>query len=245
MIAPGKPDMISPPPKSADAPWEPWNLANFSDPKGAAGKASGKARTNATKAPAAAPPDARGADHNVVALSEATRQSAYQSGFDSGRIDGLKAGHAAAAAEARQAAAFLAQAISRFDSGVADLERVVADELLALTVEIARKVIGQALVVQPKVILETIREALAHLPAQHAVIHLSAADAALVRSNAGEQLTRAGHRIHEDPQLGRGDVVIEAGGAHLDCRLATRWQRIIATLDQDVPWLVEDETEPS
>lgn len=233
--------MLSPPPKSADGAWKPWNLVNFSEPMGAAGKA----KTTARNTPAPAPPDARGTDQNIAALSEATRQSAYQAGFDSGRIDGLKAGHAASEAEAQQAAAFLAQAISRFDSGVADLEHVVADELLALAVEIARKVIGQALVVQPQLILETIREALAHLPAQHAVIHLNAADAALVRSNAGELLTRASHRIHEDPQLGRGDVAIEAGGAHLDCRVATRWQRVIATLDQDVPWLVENETEPS
>ncbi|MDP2822939.1 MAG: FliH/SctL family protein [Sulfuritalea sp.] len=230
-----------PPPKSSRIAWKPWGLVNFNDTKGVSidAKAAGK------KASSTAVSSADHGDRNAAALAEARRQDGYQSGFDSGRIDGLKAGRETAEAEARQAAAHLAQAISRFDSGIADLEHAVADELLALAIEIARKVINQAIAVQPQVILGTIREALTHMPAQHAMIHLNVEDAVLVRSHAGEQLTRAGHRIHEDPQLGRGDVVIEAGGAHLDSRLTTRWQRVIATLDQDTPWLVADETETS
>lgn len=236
----GKPEMLSPPPKSADAPWEPWDPVNFGDTKKPVVN-----KTAAVKAPAAGKPGTPGIDQQVAELSEAVRQKAYESGFESGRSDGLKAGQAEAEKEARQVAARLAQAISRFDSSVASLEGVVADEVLALALEIARKVIGQTVVVQPQVILGTIRGALASVSAQHAAIHLNPADAALVRSHAGEQLTRAGHRIHDDPKLGRGDVVIETGGAHLDGRLATRWQRVLATLDQDLPWLIADETEPS
>lgn len=227
--------MLSPPSKPPRTTWQPWELTDFND---ARGSRSGP-RSQAT----VAAPAAERSDRNTAALLDASRRAGYELGFESGRIDGLKAGREAASEEARQAAALMAQAIARLDGAVADLEQSVADELLALAVEIARKVINQAIVVQPEAILATVREALAQMPPQHAMIHLNAEDAALLRSHAGEQLTRAGHRIQEDPQLGRGDVVIEAGGAHLDARLATRWQRVIAAIDQDTPWLLADKTE--
>lgn len=227
------------PPESSGIAWTLWEPVAFDDTNSVAGnaKAPGRKASSATGAGAASAP------LNTAAVVEAMRQEGYQVGFEAGRIDGLQAGREASEAEVRQTTAHLAQAISRLDFGVADLEHAVADELLALAIEIARKVINQAIIVKPQAILETIREALAHVPSQHTVIHLNAEDAALVRTHAGEQLGRAGHRIHEDPQLERGDVVIEAGGAHLDCRLATRWQRVIGTLDKDAPWLVADETE--
>lgn len=233
--------MLSPPPKKTGADWEPWDLINFSDTKDAT-RNKRAASTNSPATTAAVQPDDR---QKVAELANATRQEAYRAGFDSGRTDGLKEGRETAQAEARKLAADLGLAISRFDSGVEKLEQAVADELLALAIEIARKVVHQTIGLQPKVILHTIREALAQMPAHHAVIRLNAEDALLVRANAGEQLTRAGHRIHEDAQLGRGDVVIEVGGAHLDCRLATRWQRVLAALDHDEPWLVAEETDPS
>ncbi|MDZ4251629.1 MAG: FliH/SctL family protein [Sulfuritalea sp.] len=179
----------------------------------------------------------------AAALREAARQEGYKTGFDSGRVDGLKAGRETAEADGRILAMQLARAISRFDEGVADLERATANEILALALEVSRRVIHQTIAARPQVVLEAVREALTHLPAQHGTIHLNAEDAALVRSQAGEQLGRAGHRIQEDPQLGRGDVVIETGGTQLDARLATRWQRVIGALDQHTPWLVADDME--
>lgn len=229
--------MLSPPPKTSCNTWQPWELADFKDTKGA-----GAGPRNPTFAAAQT---ADGSDRNTTALVDASRRAGYEVGFESGRADGLKAGRAAAAEETRLTAALMAQAMARLDGAASDLEQAVADELLALAVEIARKVVNQAIVVQPEAILVTIREALAQMPPQHAMIHLNTEDAALLRSHAGEQLTRVGHRIQEDPQLRRGDVVMDAGGAHLDSRLATRWQRVIATLDQDAPWLVADETETS
>jgi flagellar assembly protein FliH len=90
---------------------------------------------------------------------------------------------------------------------------------------------------QPESVLSVVREALSQMPLQHASIHLNPEDASLARSRAGDQLAHAGHRIHEDPKLERGDVVIEVGGSHLDATVATRWQRAIASLGQELPWI--------
>ncbi|MBP9227125.1 MAG: flagellar assembly protein FliH [Sulfuritalea sp.] len=221
-----------PQPKPSPTAWKRWELTHFTE---AASTATTKARSVMTHLPpdAVAPPPTF-ADEEIARLREAARQEGYQAGFDSGRE--------AAAATGHELAARLGQAISRFDSGVSQLEQAVASEVLALALEIARKVVHQTIAVKPRIILDVIREALLQMPLQHAMIHLNTEDAALVRAHAGEQLAHAGHRIQDDPQLARGDVVIDTGGAHLNARLATRWQNVIATLGQDTPWLEADET---
>lgn len=230
--------MISmPQPESSPASWERWTLTSFND---VADTVAAKARVAARREPLA---PSRPHSQEAVHLREAARQEGYQAGFDSGRAEGLRAGQEAAEATGRKLAAQLAQAIARLDAGVAELEHTVADELLALALEIARKVVQQTVAVQPQVVLGVIRQALAQLPVQHAMIHLNAEDAALVRGHAGEQLAHGGHRIQEDAQLARGDVVIESGGAHLNARLATRWQHVIAALGDDTPWLAAEDAE--
>lgn len=229
---PRRPRISMPQPKSSPTAWKRLELTHFNE---AAGTAATKARSVMTRVPpTAVAPAPTFAGEETARLREAARREGYQAGFDSGRE--------AAAVTGRELAAQLGQAISRFDSGVAQFEQAVAGEVLALALEIARKVIHQAIAVQPLIILDVIREALLQMPLQHAMIHLNTEDAALVRAHAGEQLAHAGHRIQEDPQLARGDVVIEAGGAHLNARLATRWQNVIAALGQDTPWLAADET---
>lgn len=166
-------------------------------------------------------------------LRQASREQGYREGFDAGRIDGLAAGQAEAQAEGHALARQLAGAMASFDEGVAKLEKEVAQELLNLALGIARRIVGETLEAKPEVVLATIREALAQLPAQHAAIHLNSQDAELIRTQAGDTLARAGHRILENPQLARGDVLVEAGGTHIDARLATRWQRVWDALEQE------------
>ncbi len=186
----------------------------------------GAKRVAATPQPAPA-----GAD--IDALRQASREQGYRDGFDAGRLDGLAAGQAEAQAEGQALARQLANAIARFDDGVARLEKDVAQELLNLALGIARRIVGETLEAKPEAVLATIREALSQLPAQHAAIHLNSKDAELIRSQTGDLLGHAGHRIFENPQLARGDVLVEAGGTHVDARLATRWQRVWDALEQE------------
>lgn len=220
-------------PKSALTAWERWELASLDETAAAA--AEGKAAAGKT-APAVPPAPTFDAEE-LSRLREAARQEGYQEGQERGYTDGLEAGRTAAATEAREQAAGLAQAMTNFDKALADVEQHVADEILALALEVARQITRQVIAVQPQIILGVIHTALADLPFQHALIYLHPEDAALVRALAGDQLTHAGHRLHEDPQLARGDVIIETGHTQLDARLATRWQRTAMALNQDIPWL--------
>ncbi|HEY8856807.1 MAG TPA: flagellar assembly protein FliH [Rugosibacter sp.] len=213
--------------------WERWELASFDE----AEAASSAAENETTLQPSPANTD------EINRLHEIARQEGYQKGFDTGYKEGSESGHEAALAEGRQLSNQLTQVLSRLEAGISELEQAVADDLLALSLEIARKVTHQTVAVQPQVILGVIREALAQLPLQHTIIHLNPADVALIDSFNEKQITQTGHRIQEDAQLARGDVVIEAGNTHLDARLATRWQHAIAALGQDLPWLATDRPE--
>lgn len=224
------------PPASAPKPsltaWERWELGKFNDTSSAP-----KATTAVVPTPTFNPAD-------IDRLREEATREGYQAGFDAGHAAGLQAGQAEALALGRAQAAHLARAVTQFNNAATELEKVVADELLALALDISRQIMRQTISVQPQVILGVIHAALAELPLHHALIRLNPEDAALVRTLAGDQLTHAGHRLHDDLQLKRGDVVIETGNTQLDAKLATRWQRTIAALTQDASWLASDISDP-
>lgn len=175
---------------------------------------------------------------------EAGEAAGHQEGYAAGEAQGL------AAAQARideQVAALSDEAakvqtlLGRLEEQFSHLERGVADELLALAVELARQVLRGELTARPEVLLGVVREALAQLPHQHAVVWLHPQDATLLRSHLGEQLHHAGHRLQEDASLERGDCLIEAGGSQLDATVATRWRRVLDNLGLEAAWRTPEE----
>jgi flagellar assembly protein FliH len=152
------------------------------------------------------------------------------------RRDGEVTGRTLAETLIREQAESFALLVSQLDQDISALGHSVADELLALAMEIARKMVGHTLAVKPEVVVEIVQQALAQLPVQHVTIALHPEDASLARQYAGEILAHAGHRIHESPKLKRGDVLLDAGGSHLDATLATRWQRALDGLGPVSNW---------
>lgn len=176
---------------------------------------------------------AEGAAKGYAEGHEAGLAAGQEAGYEAGRAKGMEI----AVAQGEKEAAALAQVLANLESRIAELNPAVADELLALSVEIARQVVRQTVALQPETILTVIREALLQLPLVHATIHLHPEDASLARLRAGDQLSHAGHRIHEDAKLKRGDVTIEAGSSHIDASLASRWRRALEALGQHEPWI--------
>ena len=209
-------------PKSSLTAWERWELASFDSP--AESGAGGSSSTASTVS----------SDDEIQQIREQARREGHQAGFAAGKIEAEEMG--------RQEAARLALTLENLERNIAELNQAVADDLLALSIELARQVVRQTVTVKPEVLLGVIREALEQMPLLHAAIHLHPEDASLVRLRAGDQLTHAGHRLHEDAKLKRGDVIIEAGGSHLDASLATRWRRVVESLGQTAPWMDSGET---
>lgn len=164
----------------------------------------------------------------------------YDDGLVAGRFEGFAAGEAAGSAEGRQAANQLLSLAANLDQALTEVSQDIADEILALALEVSRQMLRQTIAVKPDVVLSVIRDALTHLPHHHAAIYLNPEDAALVRRYAGDQFAHAGHQIHEDPRLKRNDVIIEANGAQVDATIETRWRRVIDSLGGRASWIDEE-----
>jgi flagellar assembly protein FliH len=226
-------------PKSPLTAWERWELASFD---GAASDTTVKAAPGVASAVPPAPTlSPLVSEEELGRIREQARLEGHAAGFATGKTAGLaageKAGQAAAEAEGRKEVLRLTQVLETLEQRIEELNQTVADELLALAIEVARQVVRHEVAAKPELLLGVVREALEQLPLLHAVIHLNPEDAALIRLRAGDQLSHAGHRINEDTKLKRGDVLIEAGGSHLDATLATRWRRVVEALGQNAPWV--------
>ncbi|MDP1733975.1 MAG: FliH/SctL family protein [Sulfuritalea sp.] len=204
-------------PKSTLTAWERWELASFDSTVG-----SSVGTATEPGLPAVS-------DDEVHRIREKARLEGHQAGYAAGQAQAENMG--------REQALLLAETLRNLEQCIAEVNQAVANDLLALSIEVARQVVRQTVDVKPEVLLGVIREALEQLPLLHAAIHLHPEDASLARLRAGDQLAHAGHRIHEDPKLKRGDVVIEAGGSHLDASLATRWRRVVEALGQNASWV--------
>jgi flagellar assembly protein FliH len=119
------------------------------------------------------------------------------------------------------------------------LEQGVAEQLLAVSIEVASQVLRQSLRVQPELLLPVIREAVAALyPHQgHPALFIHPDDAALVRTQLGEQLSHNDWRIIEDATLAPGGCRVEVGASEVDATLETRWRRVISAIGLSQEWL--------
>lgn len=219
-------------PPEAQSAWQRWELASFGDNRPTA------------VARAAAEKSARAALTQQLSEQIAeSRDAARAEGQALGHLEGLAAGRAQGLAEGREAAAAereqLRQLAAEFTEALSQANGVVAQDLLALAMDIAQAMLRTALAVRPELLLPLVSDLVSDLPAARgpSVLLLHDDDAALIRTHLGETLDKEGWRIRTDPQLQRGGCRIETASQQVDADTGLRWQRIARALGQDVGWL--------
>jgi len=170
---------------------------------------------------------------DIERMHDEARAAGHAEGYAAGFEAGREAGHAEGAERVEEAVRCLTDLAANLDQALNRLDQEVADELMALSIEIARQMVQHTLAVRPEVVLETVRNALLQIPQGHAQIRLHPDDCELVRQHMGEQLGHAGHRIVEDADLSRGGCRIDSAGAQVDATLETRWRRVLDSLGRD------------
>lgn len=162
---------------------------------------------------------------------EDIQRLAREEGYRNGYAEGMQK-----AAQENQRLTALIDSLSK------QVDDQIAQELLELSLDVARQMLHQALKVDPELLLGVVREAIGTLPhfnqGAHLVLH--PADAALVRERMGEQLTHSGWKIFEDDRVERGGARIETANSQIDASLETRWNRVVAALGQDTKWLIQE-----
>jgi flagellar assembly protein FliH len=186
-----------------------------------------------TERRAARPPEPVMVDEAELAqLRLQARQAGETEGHEMGYASGLTEGHAAGLAAVQAQAAQLHTLMLALPAALGMAESSVAEDLLALALAIAKKVLGQALAIDPKAILPLVHELLQAEPvltgAPQLLLHPD--DAALVQEHMADDLKAAGWRIRADAHITRGGCRVLATGGERDASLETRWERVAAKL---------------
>ncbi|HKU15512.1 MAG TPA: FliH/SctL family protein [Steroidobacteraceae bacterium] len=164
-------------------------------------------------------------------VDQRTHKEAYAKGH--------AAGVAAARAESQQALDQLKNQVASIDKMVAaiaqpfaDLDAQVEEQLVQLSVTIARQLVRRELRMDPAQVIAIVRETVALLPAatRDVRVHLHPDDAAVVREKLAMPSADRAWTIVEDPVMTRGGCRVTTDTAHIDQRLETRIQGIMAAI---------------
>lgn len=162
-------------------------------------------------------------------------QQAREEGKRTGYQEGLEQATQTVAAEIQQLQT-LANALSE---EIKNVDQAVAQDLLALAVELAKKITGKALQIKPELILPLVEKAISQLPTISQPIRLTVHpdDAARIRAHLDNHPIAPKWKVLEDIHIEPGGCRVESGGCEVDATLATRWQRTLAALGHDQNWL--------
>ncbi|MDP9107965.1 MAG: FliH/SctL family protein [Pseudomonadota bacterium] len=209
-------------PKQMQTPYQRWEMDSFGD---------NRASVKAAQAPAIA----RVTIEEQAAIREAAHEKGYAIGLAEGRAQGLLEGRADGAADIEH----LCQIAATLGTEAARADELIASEVLALALDLAKAMLKTALAVRPELVLPVVGEAIRYLPTlqQPAVLLLHPADAALVRQHMQDELDKAGWRLADDLHMQRGGCRIETGSNQIDASAETRWQRLTEALGQPSDWL--------
>ncbi|SFC75579.1 flagellar assembly protein FliH [Polaromonas sp. OV174] len=165
------------------------------------------------------------------------QQAGEAAGHALGYARGQAEGHAAALSAVHAQAAQLEALTQAWPNALRLAERQVADDLLALALDIAHQVLRQALTIDPQAILTVVHELLQAEPALSGTpqLLLHPDDAVLVNEHLSDALQDAGWRIRADAQIQRGGCRVLANSGERDATLETRWERVAATLARTPP----------
>jgi flagellar assembly protein FliH len=116
-------------------------------------------------------------------------------------------------------------------------EQGVAQDLVALAMDLARQVLGQSLAAQPQAILAVVHDLLQAEPAlvgsPQLMVHPD--DGEIVSALMEKELLSAGWRIRCDADIQRGGCRVLSTSGERDATLQTRWERVAASLARHCP----------
>lgn len=166
----------------------------------------------------------------------AGREEGYAAGREEGYRSGYGEGHEKSLAELDRLKVLMAA----LDEALAQFERELGGDVLALSIAIARQITRNALNFRPDALLPVIREAIAGLPQpnQHPRLLLHPDDAALVRSLMEDELSQLHCRLSEDSHIERGGCRVKTEASEVDATLQGRWDKVMAALGRNDKWLV-------
>ena len=165
---------------------------------------------------------------DIERMHEEGRANGYEAGYAEGKLTGEQEIQDVAKTQTERFGAL----IGNLEKALVDVEQSVAEQLLALALEIAAQITRGNIAANTEVLLPVIREAIAALPIHHThlTLRLHPVDATHVRTHLGEQFTQAGTQIIEDKEITPGGCMLQAGTSEIDATIETRWKRVLESI---------------
>jgi flagellar assembly protein FliH len=165
---------------------------------------------------------------DVERIYEEARAAGYAAGLAEGQASGEEQAREAVLDAGRQFRALIDNLNHALDS----LDQSVAEELLALAIEIASQVMRGAISAKSDALLPVVREAISSLPMQQSnvVLRLNPGDAASIRALLGDEFAQTGTQIVEDSEISIGGCRLLAGASEVDATIETRWKRVLESI---------------
>ncbi len=225
-------------PKERQSAYQRWEMTSFGEEAVVADSKASKDATSIAAANAAASAQLANIAAMAQQIEDARAQAhteAYAAGMEEGRAAGLAEGRAQAEEERRS----LRQIAETFGTEVAQANELIANDMLDLSLDLAKAMLKTALNVRPELIIPLVREAIHYLPTlqQPTLLHLHPDDMAVVAAHMNDELNAVGWRVVEDTHMSRGGCRVEAVTNQIDASTTTRWQRIAASLGKESDWL--------
>jgi len=176
--------------------------------------------------------ETRPASEDAPALAQ-VREEGYRQGVEAGRheVEGRL--------EAERAA--LKELVAGLNQLMHDFEEGLANDVLSMSLELAKLIVRQTVKVKPEAVLPVLREAISSLPSmdEQTTVRLHPADAQLLRrvAETDKMLSALPWKIVEDAHIDRGGCVLETVTTEVDATLETRWRRVIAALGREDLWV--------
>lgn len=167
---------------------------------------------------------------------ESIEAEAFREGQARGYAEGHAKGLAAGRAEAAAQAARLGGLLDQLARPISDLDAQTEQALVALMLELARRLVQQELAADPAKMVGIVRDAVAHLagPVKGLRVRLHPDDLRVVAEHLDEPAGEGGWVLVPDRQLMPGDCLVESDSARVDARLDTRQAQLAQRLLGDV-----------
>ncbi len=160
---------------------------------------------------------------NTAAHLDEIEKAAYQEGFARGHADGYAHGNR----EAQAVAARISLLLEHLSRPLKDLNAEVEHALIRLVVDTARRLVNQAIVMDPQLVSGAVHEAVAAVTtsAREMKIFLHPEDLAVLNNNLSFS-SDATWKLVPDASLRRGDCRVVTESSQIDARMDTRQANI-------------------
>ena len=182
----------------------------------------------------AAARDDRDAAEAAAAELRAAYGRALEEAFARGYEEGRTAGELGEGARLRQAVGAAEQALDELRAGESRWAGTIEENVCALSVAVARHIVGRELATEPATVAEVVRRALKEFPVdQPLVVRVNAGDLAAIEGvlGAGEgNVTAHGARWVVDARVVPGGCLVEGRERIVDGRVDTGLERVYRRL---------------